>query len=206
MHIPSVKYFTIVFFSVLVASPVQAELLKRDFTIEVRQVESRDAAAGIVVGTQARAPGLVTQRVDVRNGEKATMRFNVSMPMQWVQKLESLGVSTSVSGSASQTVGAGLTNAVTWMDAGQSITVTPRWTHAKQPVLVEIDILTAAVDERTGVELPNQFRSQTATLVSAPLGEWTTIATEGTASKAGVYSSAPGADGVRAIQLRVTAK
>lgn len=184
------------------ALPAQAQLPKRDLVIEVRQVESRDTNVS-VVGTQPHAPALLAQKVSVRNGEKATLRFNVSMPMQWVQRIDSqaLGPQTGASG---QSTGTGMTNAITWMDAGQSLVVTPRWTNVKQPVLVEIDILTTAVDPRTGADLPNQLRSQMATTVSAPLGEWVTIAAEGQPGNAGVYSSAPSGDGVRMLQLRVT--
>jgi hypothetical protein len=176
----------------------QAQLPKRDLAIEVRQVDSRDGnrTQASVVGTQPRAAALVAQKVVVRNGEKATLRFNVSMPVQWTQRidLQSSDVNSST----------GVTNSVTWMDAGQSMVVTPRWTGAKQPVSVEIEILTAAVEDRSGAELPSQMRSQTATTVSAPIGEWVTIATEGQASQAGVYTSAPSGAASRAIELRVT--
>jgi hypothetical protein len=176
----------------------QAQLPKRDLAIEVRQVDSRDGnrTQASVVGTQPRAAALVAQKVVVRNGEKATLRFNVSMPVQWTQRidLQSSDVNSSP----------GVTNSVTWMDAGQSMVVTPRWTGVKQPVSVEIEILTAAVEDRNGAELPSQLRSQTATTVSAPIGEWVTIATEGQASQAGVYTSAPSGAASRAIELRVT--
>lgn len=176
----------------------QAQLPKRDLAIEVRQVDSRDGnrTQASVVGTQPRAATLVAQKVVVRNGEKATLRFNVSMPVQWTQRidLQSSDVNSST----------GVTNSVTWMDAGQSMVVTPRWTGVKQPVSVEIEILTAAVEDRNGAELPSQMRSQTATTVSAPIGEWVTIATEGQASQAGVYTSAPSGAASRAIELRVT--
>jgi hypothetical protein len=176
----------------------QAQLPKRDLAIEVRQVDSRDGnrTQASVVGTQPHAAALVAQKVVVRNGEKATLRFNVSVPVQWTQRidLQSSDVNSSP----------GVTNSVTWMDAGQSMVVTPRWTGVKQPVSVEIEILTAAVEDRNGAELPSQLRSQTATTVSAPIGEWVTIATQGQASQAGVYTSAPSGAASRAIELRVT--
>jgi hypothetical protein len=183
----------------------QAQLPKRDLVIEVRQVDSRDGnrTQASVVGTQPRAAALVAQRVVVRNGEKATLRFNVSMPVQWVQRIDSQAVGPQI-GASGQSSGTGMTNAVTWMDAGQSMVVTPRWTSAKQPVSVEIEILTAAVEDSNGAELPSQMRSQTATTVSAPIGEWVTIATQGQASQAGVYTSAPSGAASRAIELRVT--
>lgn len=195
MHTFASKYLAVLL-PLLFASSVQAQLPKRDLAIEVRQVESLDAGAR-VVGTQSAVPALLAQRLVVRNGEKATVRFNASIPVFWTQRVDGQG-----SGGQS---GPGVTKALQWMDAGQSMVVTPRWTSTKQPVVVEIEILTAALDERSGAELPNQLRSQTATTVSVPLGEWTTIATEGQASQLGVYSSAPGSTVARAIQLRVTA-
>lgn len=196
MHRSTAKALVFTFFWVAFIVPSLAQLPKRDLAVEVRQVEGRDPATS-VVGTQTAVPALIPQRIVVRNGEKATVRFNASIPVLWTQRMDGQG-------NGAQT-GPGVTKALHWMDAGQSMVVTPRWSSAKQPVVVEIEILTAAVDERSGAEVPNQLRSQTATTVSAPLGEWTTIATEGQASQPGVYSSAAGSSAPRAIQLRVTA-
>jgi hypothetical protein len=82
--------------------------------------------------------------------------------------------------------------------------LSPRWAGAKQPVMVDIDVQSASVEARTGVELPNQTRSQTVTSISAPLGEWITVATDGQQPKVGVYSSAAASDAVRLLQIRIT--
>lgn len=187
----------------LAATLAAAQSPKRDFMVDLRQVVDQ-TAGGFHAGTQASPALLGAQSVAVRNGEKATLRLNVSMPMQWVQKLEAQP-SANQSAAPGTAPGAvqGITNAVIWMDAGQSLVVTPRWPGGKQPVTVEVDLQTAATDDRTGAELPNQARSQTSTTVSAPLGDWVILATEGQARASGSYSSSTAKEVQRSIQIRV---
>jgi hypothetical protein len=190
----------------VVPGSASAELPKRDFTIELREVQDRDAS-GTTVATQAPGPGLMDQSVRVRNGEKATLRFNVAMPVQWVQKLETSATAASTaSAPAGQTTGSAISNALTWMEAGQSMVVTPRWTSAKQPVVIEIELQSAAVQPGAGSELPSQLRTQATTTVSAPLGEWVTVATEGQRQPDGVYRSDAGSSVPKLIQIRVLAR
>ncbi len=188
----------------LAANLAWAELPKRDFTVEIRQVEEQ--GGGYSVGTTPRVPLLKSQKFLVRNGEKATVRMNVAMPMQWVQKVESYAnaPTAAASAAAGQNSGAGVTNALVWMDAGHNLVVTPRWLGGKQPVQVDIDMQTASVDARSTADLPNQTRSQLVTSFNATLGEWMTVATEGEAAPSGSYSSSSAADAPRMIQIRVT--
>lgn len=173
--------------SVLLAQPVLAELPQRDLTVELRQVQD---TTGLTVSTQSREPMLAPQQIRVRNGAKGSLRLEQSLPMQWVQAASARGT---------------VVNAVTWMDAGQGLIVQPRWPGAKQPVTVEIEVASAAVGDRTGSELPTQSRSQLATTVRAPLGQWVTIATTGSSAQPGVYSSAAVSESRQLIQLRVLA-
>jgi hypothetical protein len=182
------------------AVPAWAQLPARDFVVELREVTEPDGT-GTAVRTETEQGRLVAQRVSVRNGEKATLRFNLALPLQWVQKLETQSSSPAAAGG---TTGSGITQGLVWMDAGQSVVVTPRWAGARQPVVVEIDVQKAAVNARTGAELPDQWKSQMATTVSAALGEWVTVATEGPTWKAGVYSSSAASHAPRTIELRVT--
>lgn len=190
---------------------------KADLTVELRQVkegqEDQDSpqpsGGAYIVGTAPRAVDFAPQQVRVSNGEKASLHINQSMPMQWVQKIEAQAATLSAT-SASASVSAnsqsgGLTQAVTWMEAGQSLSVTPLWPGGKQAARVEIEVQSSAVDERTGSELPNTARQHLATTVSAPLGRWVTIATTGKAARPGSYSSAGSSDGRRLMQIRVTA-
>ena len=173
--------------SVLLVQPVLAELPQRDLTVELRQVQD---TTGLTVSTQPREPMLAPQQIRVRNGAKGSLRLAQSLPMQWVQAASARGA---------------VVNAVTWMDAGQGLTVQPRWPGAKQPVTVEIEVASAAVGDRTGSELPTQSRSQLATTVRAPLGQWVTIATTGGSAQPGVYSSAAVSESRQLIPLRVLA-
>lgn len=93
------------------------------------------------------------------------------------------------SGASASSSGGSVTNAVTWMDAGQSLEVKPRWLGGQHPVVVEVDMKSASVGDRTGAELPEQSRSQVVTTVSAPLGQWVTIAATGSRPQPGVYGS-----------------
>jgi hypothetical protein len=70
---------------------------------------------------------------------------------------------------------------------------------------VEVEVQSARVEARTGAELPAQQRSQLATTVSAPLGQWVTIAITGSSPQPGVYSSEAANEPRRLLQLRVTA-
>ncbi|NMM19003.1 MAG: type II and III secretion system protein [Rhodoferax sp.] len=189
-------------FWLLSALPAQAELPKRDLVVELRQVED---AGGATVSTQSREPLLTPQQIRVRNGAKASLRLEQALPMQWVKAASSQTESLSGSGVTSRSSGGSVVNEVTWMDAGQSLTVQPRWPGGKQAVTVDIEVQAAAVGDRLGAELPTQSRSQTATSVSAPLGQWVTIATSGSSPARGVYSSEATVKSRRLMQLRVLA-
>ena len=178
----------------LLTLPAWAQLPKRDLTVELRQVEDTDTS-GYTASTQPSRPGLVPQQVLVRNGEKVNLRISQSLPLQWVQSVQS--------GSANS--GPGVTNALIWMDAGQNITITPRWPGGKSPATVEVEVQTSDVEDRKGSDLPAQSRSQVATTVTAPLDYWVVIATSGQSPAAGSYSSAPSRAVRRLLQIRVSA-
>jgi len=200
-HLP-LKYFALATMLLLSALPAMAELPKRDLTIELRQVEEGEGS-GYAVSTQAHHPLLAPQQVQVRNGEKASLRMGTSIPMHWVQSVTAQSATLAASGAAASSNSGGVTNAVTWMDAGQSIKVHPRWPGAKQLVTVDIEVQSARIEARVGEELPEQSRSQAATTVSAPLGQWVTIASTGSSPQRGLYSSEATNDIRRLLQIRV---
>lgn len=194
-------------FCILAMAPVRstwAELPKRDLTVEMRQVEEGDSS-GYSVGTQARTPLFAAQHVQVRNGEKATFSMARSMPMQWVQSVTAQSATLAAAGASASSSGAGVSNAATWMEAGQSLKVQPRWLGRQQPVTVDVEIQTATVGDRTGSELPEQSHSKVATTVSAPLGQWVTIAATGGNAQRGVYGSDASSNIRLLLQLRVLA-
>jgi hypothetical protein len=204
-----------------------AELPKRDLLVELRQVQEgqetqggQDAHNGVdpggaayTVGTAPAGAVLVPQQVRVRNGEKASLRLLLSTPMQWTQSVgsqassvnvSSTGAATSTNLSSSNTANTA-NQSLTWMEAGQSITLTPRWPGGKQPAMVELEMQSAVMDERTSSDLPAITRQQVGTTVSAPLNQWVTIASSGSAASSGRYSSAAGvAQARRLVQIRVS--
>jgi hypothetical protein len=202
MKHPVLPLLGLALFVVLSALPAQAELPKRDLVVELRQVED---AGGVTVSTQSREPLLTPQQIRVRNGAKASLRLEQALPMQWLKAASAQTESLSGSGVTSRSSGGSVVNEVTWMEAGQSLSVQPRWPGGKQAVTVDIEVQAAAVGDRLGAELPTQSRSQTATTVSAPLGQWVTIATTGSSPARGVYSSEATSESRRLMQLRVLA-
>jgi hypothetical protein len=177
-----------------VATAARAELPRRDLSVELRQVE---AQAGTTYSTAPRTPALTPQMVQVKNGEKATLRMGQAMPVKWLQ---------SAAVQSGRTDGAAVSYGLVWMEAGQAFSVTPRWPGGRQPVAVQIEVTSASVDASTGAELPNQQRSQLSTTVSAPLGEWVTVAASGgEVAQKGVYTSRAAGDIRQLIQLRVQA-
>jgi hypothetical protein len=203
-----------------------ADLPKRDLLVELRQIQegqenlgSQDAPNGVDTGSTAYTAGtapagavLVPQQVRVRNGEKANLRLLVSTPMQWSQSVGSqtatqnastTSAATSTTLSASNTANT-VNQSLTWMEAGQNITITPRWPGGKQPATVELEMQSAVMDERTSSDLPAITRQQVSTTVSAPLRQWVTIASSGSAASSGRYSSAGAAQARRLVQIRVS--
>jgi hypothetical protein len=197
------------------AQPPKRETVReiaRDLTVELRQVkdgeqDNPNASSGAYsVGTANRAVDLAPQQVRVRNGEKASLQINQSMPMQWVQKIESQSVTLSAASASASSNAGGVTQAVTWMESGQSFAVTPHWPGGNKAVKLEIEVQSSAVDERTSSDLPTTARQRHSTTVSAPLNQWVTIATSGNVTRPGSYSSAGTSDGRRLIQIRITAE
>lgn len=176
----------------LAAAPSQARqpLPMVNLRVEFRQIDeamllSRGTAVdGVVIGTDGhsggQASGGVTlsnrrsddssvsgQQVQVLNGGRASLQIMASIPVQWVQAV-------GVSGASGEPT---VVQTVTWLDAGRSLMVQPRWPGGSQPATVEVQVDGAALDPLHGRgPLPAQTRQQTVTSVLAPLGLWVTLA------------------------------
>jgi Bacterial type II and III secretion system protein len=190
------------------AWPALAQPPQRDLMVELRQGE--EGSAGYVVGTQPSVALMAPQQIQVRNGSKASFSVGQSIPVQWVQSVSSRDSSLTVPGAEARSSGGRVRQALTWLEAGQRISVQPRWPGGRQVVTVEVEVQSAAVQSaalqaRGGAELPVQTRSQLATTVGAPLGQWVTIATTGSSPQGGGYSSEAAAAPRRLLQLRVSA-
>lgn len=198
------KPFVVSVLMAFVLAPAWAQP-QRNLTVELRQIE--EGGAGYGVGTQPATALLAPQQVQVRNGAKATLSLGKTIPVQWVQSASVRNDALSAPGVSASSRSGGVKQSVSWLDASQHLTVKPRWPGGKQAVSVEVAVQASSVEARTGgAELPAQSRSEVVTTVSAPLGQWVTIAsTGGGSAQRGVYSSEAAVETRRLIQLRVLA-
>lgn len=178
--------------SALLVLPAAAQLPQRDLLVELRQIE--EGSAGYVVGTRPQVPLMAPQQVQVRNGSQARLSWGQAVPVQWVQSVNAAGPMT----------GAGFRQGLTWLQAGQTFIVRPRWPGGQQAASVDIEVQTASVETRPGAELPTQQRGEVVTTVHAPLGQWVTVARSGQATPQGSYRSDDATQRPRLLQLRVS--
>ena len=185
----------------------QAQLPKRDLSIELRQIgETQESSDGYHASTDASHTSWPTQTLLIRNGEKGTLRMQQSVPMQWVQSAQSQSSSLKLEGAEVSNRGGGVTQALQWFDVGQSMTVTPKWPSGKKDVALEIEVQQTDIQVVHNADLPRQTRHQLTTIVTVPLNRWVTIAVSGKGpAPAGSYSSEGGADARRSLQVRVSA-
>lgn len=198
-----------------------AALPARDLTVELRQIDEAklpgsDAAQGTAaVGKSFSAGAAVVpewepQMVLVRNGEKAALRLQSATPMKWVQsafvkngaRTTNAATNTSTNAATKGTQAAGVQYALSWFDAGQSMSVHPKWSGGKTAVL-ELEVQSAGFEPRSGADLPAQSRNAVSTTVTAPLAQWVTIAASGKALQSSGYSSESAQPGRRLLQIRV---
>lgn len=179
--------------SLLLAWPAAAQGPERDLVLELREID--EGGAGYVVGTRPQVPLMAPQQLQVRNGGAARLSFSQVTPIQWVQSVQAQGALT----------GAGVKQGLIWLQAGQSLQFKPRWPGGNKPATVEVEVQTQNVRQQPGKDLPTQERGELSTTVSAPLGQWVTLARSGHAPQPGVYSSHAATQRPRLLQLRVTA-
>lgn len=189
------RLLLIVLGSCLLVSWAEAQLPKRDLTVELRQIEEgRDEGASYRAGPSDAVPLLTPQKIQVRNGEKGALRMNLSLPIQWVEAAQA----------GSSHSGAGVKLALQWFDVGQTISVTPRWPGGNRDAAVEVEVQQADMATRSNADMPSQSRSQFSSTVTAPLAQWVTIAATGPApARQGSYSSAGSSEVRRLLQIRV---
>jgi hypothetical protein len=188
------------------------DLPKRDLTVELRQVEEGREDGAARFGTRAEVPLMAPQKIQVRNGEKGSLRISQSVPMQWVQSAHSqsssiqAGGASGAAGSSITSSGGGVTQGVQWFEVAQSLTVTPRWPGGNKDATLEFDLQQSDMAVRDNADMPRQTRNQFSSMVTVPLGQWITIAATGNApARQGSYSSEGGAETRRLLQVRVLA-
>ena len=190
-----IRFLFVLLASIFVMSCAEAQLPKRDLTIELRQIEEgREEGVSYRAGPSDVAPLLIPQKIQVRNGEKGALRMSLSVPIQWVEAAQA----------GSSQSGAGVKQALQWFDVGQTISVTPRWAGGNRDAAVEVEVQQADMATRGNADMPSQSRSQFSSTVTAPLAQWVTIAATGSApARQGSYSSAGGSEVRRLLQIRV---
>jgi hypothetical protein len=200
------KTLAIVSLTLIAIQAVWAQLPKIDLTVELRQVEEA-ASTGFIVSTKSSSALVLPQSIQVQNGEKASLNIGKTMTLQWVQSVQAQNASLSASGAIASSNSGGVKHAITTMKSGQSIKVHPSWPGTNQMASVEVEVQTNTVDAKNGSELPKQSNSEVTTTVSAPLGQWVTIASSGTIQnqQPGVYGTSALSDTKRLIQIRVLA-
>ncbi|WP_296509068.1 hypothetical protein [Rhodoferax sp.] len=182
------------------------KLPQRDLTVELRQVEEGREDGAVRIGTQPDAPLMTPQKIQVRNGEKGSLRMSQAVPLQWVQSANSQSNSISSGGTSVSSSGGGVSQSVQWFEVGQSMSVTPRWAGGQRDATVDIELQQADMAVRHNADMPTQTRQQLSTTVTAPLGQWVTIAASGAApARQGSYSSKGSTEARRLLQVRVLA-
>lgn len=187
------------------AQPAIAPLPQRNLVIEWRQLDESlalgghasaqgqvvsttgggiSAAGGVTLGTQRRDDQRTqSQQLRVLNGGRASVRVSQGIPVTWVQSAQA---EPDMRGSTGSAVGPGVVQGLVWLEAGRQITLQPRWPGGQQPAVVDVQVDSASLEadrpwtaQNQGGGMPSQARSQTATTVLAPLGQWVTIARTG---------------------------
>lgn len=161
------------------------------------------SAGSYAVRTAPADAPLQPQQVQVRNGEQASLRIQRSIPVLWLQQASLQSSSVQTTDTKASYTGGGITQALTWLQAGQNLQVRPRWPGGKQAISVEVDVVRTGVQEGVGSELPSQTHQHVTTTVTTPLRQWVTIAASGAESERGSYSSQPEAQGRQLLQIRV---
>lgn len=202
----------------LAAQARDVPLPARDLTVELRQLqEGSDLPGHYTAGTDT-GRAWEAQTLQLRNGETAQLRMHEAIPMQWTQAVGAQGISHGGGAGSGGSKGsanavahpntnsqAGVSQALVWFDAGQSLSVQARWPGGSKPVVLFIEVQRAALAARSGADLPAQLRNTVSTTLTIPLAEWVTVAASGKPLKPGVYRSDAGELGRRLLQVRVMA-
>jgi hypothetical protein len=173
----------------------EVALPQRDLIVELREAVADGAATGWDLNSADVARDRVVQNLRVRNGRSASLRLAVTRPVLSWQALPGVW-------------GARAAPATEWITAGRALVVQPTWPGGARPVAVSLQAQSARFDAAVApgsAEPPQRGEAQLATLVSAPLGTWITLAASGAADGAGnVVDSRNSSAGRRVLQLRVS--
>ena len=176
-------------------------LPQRNLSIEVREADAGQAPHGAPGWSARSADASIAreqpaQQLRVLNGASASLRLGVTRPLQVWQVAPGAWLPAPVP-------------TTQWIEAGQRLTVQPRWPGGGEPVTVAIDAEASRFDPtvaRGSAELPQRTEARVTTTLRAPLGQWVTIAATGASDDGGnsVSSGQAAAAAQRVLQLRVS--
>jgi hypothetical protein len=124
------------------------------------------------------------QQILVLNGRKARLDLREQRPItqwQWVAQLGTGGAAQGGGSGGQQGVQpqVGLVAQTLWVDSGQGLSATPRWSGGKGPVTVELEAESPAQPGRPfsqDAQGAPPARLVAQTTLSVPLGEWVPVA------------------------------
>lgn len=175
-----------------------------NLTIELRQVQTPPDQVVSHTTDSPHQPRIAAQQIRVRNGGRAVFALQQSIPLQWVTA--GFGASRdSRDGPKGQGPSAmgGFQQQIVVAQAGQSLTVEPRWSEGKASVELTIDLQRTGTAPGANTVLSRQSATQLATTVYATPGEWVTIASTAGAPSPGTVSTRTAAQRGMVVQVRV---
>lgn len=178
-----------------------AALPQRNLLIELREADAGQAPTGAPGWSARSADASIArerpaQQLRVLNGASASLRIGVTRPLQVWQAAPGAWLPAPVP-------------TPQWIEAGQRLSVQPRWPGGREPVSVAITAASSRLDPTVApgsAELPQRAEARVATTLRAPLGQWVTLAATGAGDDRGdsVSSGQAAAAAQRVLQLRVS--
>ncbi len=155
-------------------------------------------------GPSKQAPQAALQ-LQLLNGQTGAVQLGRALPVQWLQGA-ARGAGSAAS-AATDSAG-GVAYAVTWVPAGQSLSVRPQWADADSPVTLELQFIRTTLQPARGTSLPATRTQQVGSTLRLPLGVWTAFAATGVAQQASepgtVSTLSLAGRGRQLMQVRVT--
>lgn len=181
----------------------------QDFQIELRQISDPESTGTTGVpahwGTATtEASTLTPLLVRVRNGESVRWQLQLAQPMQWTQGAQVHVVQLAASGTSIGSQGSSVSQGIYLAQSGLVFQVTPIASSGRGPIRLDVDIRSQHTQERMTTDLPQALGLVLTTSVSAPLGQWVTLARSGAGTTPGVYRSDAAGRTPMLLQLRVS--
>ena len=182
---------------------VAGPLPQRDLLVDLREADAVQPSTGAgAAGWNVRSADASAvrdrpaQQVRVQNGASATLRLTLTRPLQLWQAVPGALLPVAVPGTQ-------------WIESGQRLTVRPRWRGGREPVAVTVSAGASRLDPHVApgsAELPQQSDATVITTVSAPLGQWVTLASTGAGDDgmSVIASGQAAASAQRVLMLRVS--